>query len=263
MLDSQSPVPLYFQLKTLLEEQIKSGMLKSGERIPSEYELCRMYQISRTTARQALNELVRVGKLVRTQGRGTFVAEFHIKKPVSQLSGFTQDIEEQGMRPQSKVLLFSAIIPPIDAARALQLNPNEAAIILKRLRCVDDKVLGMDIVYLSFRRFHDILNYDLDNKSLYLLLKMKFNTVPTRSVDTIEAIMLEGDLAKTLKAPEGTPALYMVEHVFDQDECVFEYCINYYRGDRYIFHVDVEKFGGSSVVSGIPDPPLISDHANQ
>jgi GntR family transcriptional regulator len=256
LLDSNSPIPLYFQLKSLLDEQIRLGILKPGQKIPSENELCRMYHISRTTARQALNELVRSGKLTRTQGRGTFVADLHVRKPVAQISGFTQDIKQQGMRPFSKVLQFSAIIPPIEAAKALGLKSNEAAIILKRLRGVDDKVLGMDVVYLSFSRFHEVLNHDMENQSLYRLLETEFNTVPTRSVDTIEAIPLQGELAIILEAPEGLSALHLVEYVYDQNDQIFEYCINYFRGDRYIFHVEIEKLGGSSIdgVEAKPNP---------
>jgi len=255
MLDPNSPIPLYFQLKSLLEEQIRSGMLKPGQKIPSENELCGMYRISRTTARQALNELVRVGKLTRTQGRGTFVADLHVKKPVAQLAGFTLDIERQGLRPFSKVMQFSAIIPPIEAAKALGLKSGEAAIFLKRLRGVDEKVLGMDIVYLPFGRYHEVLNYDMENRSLYRLLETNFNTVPTRAVDTIEGITLRGELAQTLEAPEGTPALHLIENVYDQNENVFEYCLNYFRGDRYVFHVEIEKFGGASVEGGGKRPP--------
>jgi len=254
MLDSSSPIPLYYQLKSLLEEQIRSGMLKPGQKIPSENELCEMYRISRTTARQALNELVQAGKLTRTQGRGTFVTDLHVKKPVAQLSGFTQDIERQGMRPFSKVLQFAAVIPPFEVAKTLGLKPNEAAIILKRLRGVDEKVLGMDIVYLSFSRFHEVLKHDMENQSFYNLLETEFNVVPTRSVDTIEAITLRGELAKILEAPDGMPALLLEEYVFDQDERLFEYCVNYFRGDRYVFHVEVEKFGGASINGDKPKP---------
>lgn len=72
-IDHTSPIPLYYQLKQLLQQQILTGKLQPGDQIPTEAELCRRYRISRTPVRQALLELVREGLLTRTVGRGTFV----------------------------------------------------------------------------------------------------------------------------------------------------------------------------------------------
>jgi len=72
-IDRDSPVPIYHQLKSLILEQIESGLWRSGDRIPTEQELCRLYAISRAPVRQALSELAREGVLTRSPGRGTFV----------------------------------------------------------------------------------------------------------------------------------------------------------------------------------------------
>jgi len=72
-IDRSSPVPIYHQLKSLILEQIESGLWRSGDRIPTEQELCRLYDISRAPVRQALSELAREGVLTRRPGRGTFV----------------------------------------------------------------------------------------------------------------------------------------------------------------------------------------------
>jgi len=74
-IDRDSPVPIYHQLKTLIREQIESGLWRPGDRIPTEDELCRLYGISRSPVRQALKELVYEGVLVRRPGAGTFVNE--------------------------------------------------------------------------------------------------------------------------------------------------------------------------------------------
>lgn len=59
MIDKTSPVPMYYQLKEMLENLIKSGELKPGDRIYSENELCEMYDVSRITAKRALDEMVK------------------------------------------------------------------------------------------------------------------------------------------------------------------------------------------------------------
>jgi multiple sugar transport system substrate-binding protein len=74
-IDRSIPVPAYYQLKQLLKQRIEDGELRPGDRLPTEAELCDRYELSRTPVRQALQELVYEGLLIRTAGRGTFVAE--------------------------------------------------------------------------------------------------------------------------------------------------------------------------------------------
>ncbi len=73
ILKKDSPVPLYIQLKEIIKEQIAEGVLKPQMPLPSERELCKIYDISHITVRQALVELTKEGFLFRVPGRGTFV----------------------------------------------------------------------------------------------------------------------------------------------------------------------------------------------
>ena len=73
MIDRNSSVPIYRQLKEIIKAKIERGEFKPGMRIPTEYELCEIFKISRISVRQALMELTNEGLLYRRQGRGTFV----------------------------------------------------------------------------------------------------------------------------------------------------------------------------------------------
>ena len=79
-LDKTVPIPLYFQLKSLLLEEIKNGGYPVDGLIPTEKELSEMFQISRTTVRQAITELVQEGWLYRIKSKGTFVARVKSKQ---------------------------------------------------------------------------------------------------------------------------------------------------------------------------------------
>jgi multiple sugar transport system substrate-binding protein len=72
-IDPGQPIPLYFQLKTLLREEILSGRYGPGERLPTEHWLCAHYGISRTPVNRALSELAEEGVILRHRRRGTFV----------------------------------------------------------------------------------------------------------------------------------------------------------------------------------------------
>ena len=72
-IDPTQPIPIYFQLKTLLLEEILSGRYDPGARLPTEHELCARFGISRTPVTRALSELAEEGVILRTRRRGTFV----------------------------------------------------------------------------------------------------------------------------------------------------------------------------------------------
>ena len=86
VLNSESVEPLYRQLETLLREDIETGKLPAGSKLPTENELVAMYSVSRVTVRKALDELSQQGYLERRSGKGTYVAE---KKLQRALDGVT------------------------------------------------------------------------------------------------------------------------------------------------------------------------------
>ncbi len=73
ILDADSAVPLYHQLKLLLLSEIEAGRYAPGDRLPTEAEICDLYSISRTPVHRALSELAEEGVIVRMRRRGTFV----------------------------------------------------------------------------------------------------------------------------------------------------------------------------------------------
>src|SRR5690349_10164287 len=72
-IDPAQPIPIYFQLKTLLLEDILGGRYDGDGRLPTEHELCDRYGISRTPVSRALSELAEEGVILRHRRRGTFV----------------------------------------------------------------------------------------------------------------------------------------------------------------------------------------------
>lgn len=95
-LDPQSIVPLYKQLKDLLLQEIKEGIYKANQKIPTELELSEKYQISRMTVRKALAELVEEGVLAKKQGKGTFVQEEKMTEDLSSPNSFTNLCKRNG-----------------------------------------------------------------------------------------------------------------------------------------------------------------------
>src|SRR5690606_36647664 len=101
-----SPIPLYYQLKEILQEMIDNEELKPGDALPSERELCEILGISRMTVRKAVMDLVNEGIVYREQGKGTFVAKPKSKHLLNKLQGFTEEMEEKGLKVKTQILSF-------------------------------------------------------------------------------------------------------------------------------------------------------------
>lgn len=239
MLDKKSPIPLFYQLKSYIESQISSSFWKPGDKISTEQELGKEFQISRTTVRQAINELVNEGKLVRIQGKGTFVAKYHIDKQIISQIGFSEDMQARGLTTSSKILNFLSITPPPQIIRILNLKENDYTILLKRLRFANDNILALETTYLPQNRFPNFLNENMENNSLYTILETKYETIAKVSNRVIESIKCPSSSAPLLEVTTGFPILKIITTSFDQFEQPFEYTEGYYRGDRYNLNLDI------------------------
>ena len=113
-LDKTVPVPLYFQLKALILEEIRSGKYETDSLIPTEKELSEQFDISRTTVRQAVTELVQEGWLYRVKSKGTFIAPKKMTQDFLQkLETFAdQTIQKKAARgPDTSIFTSSAPAP--------------------------------------------------------------------------------------------------------------------------------------------------------
>jgi GntR family transcriptional regulator len=118
----KTSVPLYHHLKNALMKQLQSGKLSPGEMIPSEPELARQYNVSRTTVRQAIGDLVSSGYLVRQQGKGTFVAKRNKTMATSPLYGFAEELRQRGAEVAVRVHSIDITPCPAHAADKLEIT---------------------------------------------------------------------------------------------------------------------------------------------
>src|SRR5947209_552451 len=152
ILERSNPLPLYYQLKEVLKQQIQSGHLAPHTAIPSEPELVSRCHVSRATVRQALTELVNEGLLYRQHGKGTFVCEPRVKQNVSELYSLTTELHRRGKRPGG-MLIVSELVRGNEAIRQqLRLADDEQLVRLERLRTADGQPIALEIDYLPYPR---------------------------------------------------------------------------------------------------------------
>jgi len=229
---------LYAQVKQIVEERLASGEWQLGTRIPTETELCQQFHVSRITVRQALAELVKEGRLTRLAGRGTFIIQPRIELPMTKLTGFSQEMSARGRRPGSRVLQFAAIAAPAAIAGKLKVAPGEEMVILKRLRLADGEPVAIETVYLISRLCPDILSVQFENQSLYQILSEKYGICPTRAEQEMESILCPEAIARLLQLKRNSPVLHIFRTTY-LDNTAFEWVEAFYRGDKYIVHVEL------------------------
>jgi GntR family transcriptional regulator len=239
-IDRSSPVPFYFQLRELLRAEIASGRWPPGERLLSEPDICKHFDVSRTTLRQALGSLEAEGLIRRDKGRGTFVAEPRSSSWLLQSSGgFFDEASRGGHAVTSRVLRAEVAALPAWASRALELAEEEEGLSLERVRWVDDRLVMYVETHLP-RRFADVvLSADLENGSLYRTLEERLGCVVASGRRLVEATTAGTHLADLLQVDSGSPLLYVESVSFDDNDAPFECYRAWHRPDRTKIEVQV------------------------
>ena len=133
-------VQKYEEIEQYILNLIAEQNLKPGNKIPTEIELCRQSGYSRMTINKALNHLADEGHIVRTRGKGSFVASPSVYKQVQQFRSFTDDMQSIGLKAGSKLLSYSVIQAKENPTvqQMLQLEDDDLVHDFVRLRTGND-----------------------------------------------------------------------------------------------------------------------------
>jgi len=235
-LNENSPVALYYQLKTILADKIMNKEWQVGDRLPSEFELCKQYGVSRITVRQALAELEREGLVKRRQGVGTFVTVPKIEQQLTSFYTFSEEFRKRGLHPRNEVEKLEIRVPTSKIAEALQLHGDERVYYLKRLRYADDVLMAIESTYLPVRLFPNLTKEELVTTPLYDVMRSKYGVVVDSARETFGAVAVSRREAELFQLPAGHPAIDLERFAYAGDQCV-EYTVGVVRGDRFRFEV--------------------------
>jgi GntR family transcriptional regulator len=241
-IDFNSYLPYYQQLYELLKERLLSKEWQPGDRFLSEPELCQAYRVSRTVVRAALAELERDGLVSRRKSRGTFVLGTKISEGLAQkLSGFYQDMSEQGLPTSTRVLRQAVVPADARTAGLLDLEPGAAVVRLERLRFVEGVPLTVVTSWLPLALCSQLQEVDLTDRSLYEFLEQECRLVITRARRTLEACLADEKTAALLAIRAGDALIRLESTGYLEDGTAVEYFLAYHRGDRAKFEINLAR----------------------
>jgi GntR family transcriptional regulator len=240
-INHDSPIPLHVQVEELMRKLLNSTEFRDGALLPKEVELSNLLGVSRNTIRQATNKLEHEGLLVRKKGVGSKAAP---KKPLytglDHWYSFTNEMKERGI----EVLNLSLDVKWVSADKKLAtfFNVEVGRKVLKLSKLKGTKAGAQPIVYFE-SYFHPrigVNEQDDFNIPLYTMLERKYGVRVVKSSENISALTA-GKLAKKLQINPEDPILYRERFVLDAGDRPIEYNIGYYRSDRFIYSIIINK----------------------
>jgi len=239
-LNADSRIPKYLQIYDYLHVMVAHGRFKTGGKMPTEMELSEKFNVSRMTAKKALDKLLIEGMVVRKRGMGTFLVskvpqEFLYNLDIT--TGFFKDIRSYGLHPTTKTIDARVLTSTARIAALLDLNEGDQVIYTLRVFYVNEEPIMIERNYMSHAEFYGLLEEDLSGLR-YPLLKEKFGVLPHHSNQTFTAVLADQEERRLFGVSEPFPCIQLEFVVFDKKSVSIELGYYTYRGDRYRFNIN-------------------------
>lgn len=200
------------QIKQYICQQVEEGALKEHDRVPSENELSQQFVCSRMTARRAITELCDTGLLVRSQGRGTFVATLKSQTSLMEIRNISDEIRERGHDYSVEVVSLDEVAASQDVAITLDVETGSQVFCSKLVHLENNTPVQLEVRYVNPRLVPDYLSNDFTLHTPHEFLSMAAPL--TEAEHIIEAVMPTSLTAKMLKLAQYEPCLQIKRRTF-------------------------------------------------
>lgn len=233
-------IPLYHQIFMILRDKIHQGEYAEGALLPSEFEISQTYDVSRITAKRALNELAAAGLAIRERGRGTRVKLHGVG---TQFHGSVQSLAKSlRERPGAKIRVLSFEYVPASTEIAAILGLEKGAVVQRVERTNDrnGKPHSYLTTYVPAAIGKAWSASDMERKPLITLLEEAGHAV-VRGEQTVSAVLADSQVAQLLKVSAGGPLLKILRTTYDRKGRVVEHLVGLYPPDRYQFTMSLTR----------------------
>jgi GntR family transcriptional regulator len=241
-IDRNHQKPLHSQLTEVMRERIQTGFYPVESKLPSEREICEEFNVSRTTVRETIRQLIREDLVNVQAGRGAFVKKPNRNISVNvSLNGFSNDLIKSGKTPSSRLLSLEVVTQPKEEfAQAMKLEPGDELIKIERLRLVNNVPLAIHLVLVNHRFCPKILEYNLAQISLFRILRDVFHLKIDRATQEVFASLSNERERELLALPEPSAVLHEYRTTYLDTGEIIEYSSATYCGDFYHLLINLD-----------------------
>ncbi|MQS96447.1 GntR family transcriptional regulator [Companilactobacillus halodurans] len=238
MVNKESIIPLYEQVKNEIIKKISNGIYEVGSKIPAEHELEKEFNTSRITIRRAVDELVDENYLTKKQGKGTFVNIHKVKRNLLSLNSYTNFMLRNHIAPSIKVVDLNFVKANSKIAHNLGIEKDEAVLKVERVMHFEKNNEGYEIAYYDVSKYPDLKTKISDKTSISNLLRNDYRVFENRSHQIINVTFATKKVAQLIHVNLGIP-LYQLERIaYDDQDIPIYYSVMYYDPNKVSFTVD-------------------------
>ena len=237
MINRNDKRPIYDQLVEILKQKIENEMTPNDKMI-SERGICEQYGVSRTTVRLAMAELEHMGYIYKRHGKGTFVSALNKESQnLMDSYSFTDQMNELGRNPKTKILSFEVLESSKYFAQNLGITPGEKMIKIMRLRLADDLPMMLERTYLPMNAFAGITKDMVSKKPLYEIFRNNYGELIKIADEEFSAGIVSYEEAEILEVPVDSACLKLLRTTYNSDNRVIEFTLSVARSDKFVYKI--------------------------
>lgn len=226
-------MPLWAQIADILRRRIAEGGVEPRGLADSALSI--EFGVSPMTVRQAVQQLVNEGLLIRQRGKRTLVAPRPLKGALHVMERLLEDWRVQGRDCRAEILERKVIRADAPIAKALGVNAGSDVAYVRRLRFVDGSPIALDNRYLDAALCAQFSDAELAEDPIFLLLRRKLQLPVKFATFTIRAVAADDEQARLLQVRRGSPMLDREVEVVGSDGHIFMTGNSLYHPDRFIY----------------------------
>jgi len=215
--------------------------LKSGDKLPSERQLCEAWDCNRMTFRAAARRLIAEGILENVPNTGYFLAQPKLERYLQDLSSLSDVIRKQGLVLTNRLISAGVVPASKRITQQLDLTDGHSVFELARLRLVDGCPIALETASLPLPRFECIQMFNFEKGSLYDVLENHFGVIPQRGSEEISITYADATEAALLQIEEGTALFFVRSITWDETGRPIEALKSVLRTDRVRFAGELRR----------------------
>jgi len=245
-MELRNNIPRHEQISTWLRSSIADGRFGKDEKLPSELELSKQFEVSRVTVRRALQTLENDKMIYRCQGLGSFVKGGKSKPKMIHLTDFMEDMRQSGKESRSEVIEVKQEPADDMVASRLNVKPGQQVLRLDRLRLGDDQPVAFDTTWFPIFYGQLIIDHELTDNTIFRILEEEYEIPIIRGTYEIQACVANEEISEHLQVDKGAPLLMFDRLSLTINDKPVYFQRRYYRADKISWQVSLERNPGAA-----------------